>query len=99
MPKLLRPLQSVARLAALSLSLGVAAPLGAQAADYYRGTVVNAASTNRPATLELIVFQRSDSQTVGWMKVGTPLRGSGVTSGVARDLDSLYLVSNTAALD
>lgn len=66
-----------------------------QIADYYRGTVVNDAHTGEPADLELFVFSRSDSTTAGFLKVGPPLGGSGVTGIVRRDMDSLYLVTMT----
>ena len=71
----------------------VAAPVRAQLADYYRGTVVNGQLRDRPATLEFSIFPRSDSQTSGWLGIGRPLGGSGLASVVARGLDSLYLVS------
>ncbi len=70
-----------------------ATPSGAQLADYYRGTVVNAGLTDRPATLELYVFQQSDSQSTGWLRIGLPLGGSGQAVLVPHDLDSLYIVT------
>ena len=65
----------------------------AQNADVYRGTVVNSGLRDHPATLELSIFQRSDTLTTGWLEIGKPLGGSGLGTVVLRDLDSLYLVT------
>jgi hypothetical protein len=72
-------------------------PLGSQTPVYYRGTAVNSRLRESPATLELSIFQHNDSQTVGWLKIGPPLKGSGVASVLTTEADSLYLysVSNT----
>jgi len=88
------------RIALLVLSVLVAhRPAAAQIADHYLGTVVNDDMTGQPAELELFIYARSDSGTIGWMKVGNPLGGSGATAVVARDLDSLYLVTVTTTGD
>lgn len=76
-----------------------ASPVEAQVADYYRGTVVNAQLRDRPATLEFSVFERSDSTTTGWLKVGPPLGGSGIAAVLEQDLDSLYLYSTSQTGD
>jgi hypothetical protein len=88
----------------ISLGLGlstvmVASPVRAQLAAYYRGTVVNAQLRDRPATLEFSIFEQSDSQTAGWLRIGPPLGGTGVAYAVLKDLDSLYLVSVSKAGD
>ena len=85
-------------LLALAVICSPHAALG-QVADYYRGTVVNDDFTGQPADLELFIFDRTDSTTAGWMQVGAPLGGSGITSVVARNLDSLYLITVTATAD
>lgn len=66
-----------------------------QIADYYRGTVANAQAPSQSSTLELSIFRRTDTSTVGWLKVGTPQRGTGVAGVVYQDHDSLYLVSTS----
>ena len=71
----------------------------AQNADVYRGTVVNSGLRDRPATLELSIFQRNDTLTSGWLEIGKPLGGSGLATVVLRDLDSLYLVTVSPAQD
>src|SRR5689334_17188844 len=77
----------------------VKAPVPAQVVDYYRGTVVNSQSRDKPATLELSVFQRSDTTTTGWLKIGRPLEGTGLTAVLLNHPDSLYLVSYSEAGD
>jgi len=64
-----------------------------QAADRYRGAVVNSSLPSSPASLELSVFHRSDTLTVGWLTIGAPLAGSGIAVGFLRGSDSLLLVS------
>jgi hypothetical protein len=71
----------------------------AQSADYYSGTVVNSSLRGRPATLELSIYSRTDTAIVGWLSIGVPLGGSGFVAAVPRDLDSLYLISVSAAHD
>lgn len=71
----------------------------AQVADSYRGTVVNASLRDRPATLELSIFSRSDTSIIGWLSIGPPLGGTGVTTVVLSDIDSLYLVTLSVAGD
>lgn len=81
--------------------LGICLPPAAhaQGADLYRGTVVNSAFPDRPATLELSIFSRTDTSTTAWLGVGAPLGGSGFASIVPRGLDSLYLVSVSSTQD
>ena len=74
-------------------------PATGQLADYYRGTVVNDEFTGQPTELELFIYVRTDSSTIGWMRVSKPLGGSGVTAVVARDLDSLYFITVTTTSD
>lgn len=68
-------------------------PTSAQVADYYRGSVVNSSLRNQPATLEFSVFARSDTATTGWLRIGPPLGGTGLTAVALSDVDSLYLVT------
>lgn len=74
-------------------SLAFSSRASAQVADYYRGTVVNAALRDQPATLEFSVFAKSDTATTGWLRIGPPLGGTGLTAVALSDLDSLYLVT------
>jgi hypothetical protein len=83
----------------LFLVFGLLPSVTAQTADLYRGTVVNSGFRDRPATLELSVVSRTDTLTTAWLKIGSPLGGSGFTVLVPRDLDSLYLVTVSQAQD
>lgn len=76
-----------------------APPILGQSGDLYRGTVVNSGLTSMPATLEWSVFARSDSQVVGWLQIGAPLGGTGITLAMPRGQDSVVLVTLSEAGD
>jgi len=70
-----------------------------QAADRYHGAVVNSSVPSSPASLDLAVFDRSDTLTVGWLTIGPPLAGTGIAVGFVRGRDSLLLVSMSQSGD
>jgi len=84
---------------AASVLSGAPHMLHGQAADHYRGAVVNSSLPSSPASLELAVFDRSDTLTVGLLTVGAPLGGSGLAVGFLRGGDSLLLVSMSRSGD
>lgn len=88
-------------LAGLICLTGICSAEGAsaQSGDLYRGTVVNSSFPDRPATLTLSIFSRTDTSTTGWLGIGAPLGGSGFAAIVPRGLDSLYLVSISRTQD
>ena len=70
-----------------------------QVSNHYRGAARNSSEPHSPATLEWSVFAKSDSQTTGWLAIGPPLKGSGVTVAFKQGSDSVVLVTGSISGD
>src|SRR4051794_8646417 len=63
----------------------------AQIAEHYRGAARNSADPHSPASLELSMFSRNDTLSTGWLAIGQPLVGSGITAAIRQGPDSIVL--------
>ena len=77
----------------------IATVSSAQLSSHYRGAVRNSSLPHSPATLEWSVFAKSDSQTTGWLAIGPPLKGSGITAAFKQGGDSVVLVTGSSSGD
>jgi hypothetical protein len=69
-----------------------------QIRTHYRGAARSASDPHSPGTLEWSVFAQTDSQSTGWLAIGPPLIGSGLTAAFPGK-DSTLLVTASAAGD
>jgi hypothetical protein len=70
----------------------VAGPLGGQVSLRYAGTAENTQVPGSPAKIELSLFARSDTISVGWLRIDPPLGGSGIAYTFSHP-DSTVMVS------
>jgi hypothetical protein len=92
-----RRLLSIAGVAFILSSIATVS--SAQLSSHYRGAARNSSLPHSPSTLEWSVFARSDSQTTGWLTIGPPLKGSGVTAAFKQGGDSVVLVTGSSSGD
>lgn len=92
-----RSLLMVAAFAPVVLTYTV--PARAQIGVHYRGAARSSSAPHSPASLELSMFSRNDTLSVGWLAIGEPLIGSGVTAAFRQGQDSIVLVTASASGD
>jgi len=71
----------------------------AQIAEHYRGAARSSADPHSPASLELSMFSRNDTLSTGWLAIGQPLVGSGITAAIRQGPDSIVLVTASTSGD
>jgi hypothetical protein len=91
-----RTLAIIAILTLFGMSPGSSA--SGQIRTHYRGAARSASDPHSPGTLEWSVFAQTDSQSTGWLAIGPPLIGSGLTAAF-KGKDTTLLVTASASGD
>jgi len=84
-------MKSLVRVIALAV-LSIPVPVSAQVSSRYAGSAENAGMPGSPARIELSFFNRSDTISVGWLRIDPPLGGSGIAYTFSHP-DSIVIVS------